>query len=355
MRNHRWCLRDVRSVFLRSAARVLMVIAACAAGLRGADAETVHKLRATPSTVVWGYYDSSAKAVLNVTSGDIVEIETVLAAAELLRRFGVEDKWITAEMREMDQVKERGPNTHLLVGPIYVEGAEPGDVLEVRIQQIRVRDSWGLNVFRPNGGTIPAMFPHAGTKVVPIDAAANVARFAPGIDIPLRPFFGSIGVAPPPMMGRIPSGPPGVHTGNLDNKDLVAGTVLYVPVHVRGALLFVGDGHAAQGDGEVDGTALETALAGTLQLVVRKDLRHRWPRAETPTHYMTMGLNEDLDEAARMATREMVEFIQERFKLSATDAYMLASMAVDIRVTQLVDGVKGTHAMLPKNLFRKPQ
>ena len=335
------------------AARAAMLAAVCIGDVGELQGQTVHQLRATPATVVWGYYDSSAGPVLKVASGDVVEIETVLAAAELLRRFGVDEKWITPDMREMDQVKERGAGTHLLVGPIHIEGAEPGDVLEVRIQQIRVRDAWGLNIFRPNGGTIPELFPYAGTRVIPIDLAANVARFAPGIDIPLRPFFGSIGVAPPPMTGRIPSGPPGVHTGNLDNKELVAGTVLYIPVHVRGALLFVGDGHAAQGDGEVDGTALETALAGTLQLIVRKDLKLRWARAETPTHYITMGLNQDLDEAARMATREMVEFLQERYGLGATDAYMLASMAVDLRVTQLVDGVKGIHAMFPKNLVRQ--
>jgi acetamidase/formamidase len=312
----------------------------------------VHKLKATPSTVAWGYYDAAAKPVLTVASGDIVEVETVLAAAELLRRYGIEEKWITDEMREMDQVKDRGVGGHLLVGPVYVEGAEPGDVLEVKLTDIRPREPFGVNLFRPNGGTIPGSFPYGRFKTVPVDMKANVAHFAPTIVIPLKPFFGSLGVAPPAMVGRISSGPPGVHTGNLDNKDLVAGSTLYIPVHVRGALLFIGDGHLAQGDGEVDGTALEAALAATMQLTVRKDLEFSVPRAETPTHFITMGLNEDLDEAARIATREMVAYLSEAYKLTPDDAYMLSSMVVDLHVTQTVDGVKGIHAMVPKSVFR---
>jgi acetamidase/formamidase len=317
-----------------------------------AQSPRTHKLKATPTTVAWGYYDAAAKPVLTVASGDSVEVETVLAAAELLRRYGIEEKWITAEMREMDQVKDRGVGGHLLVGPIYVEGAEPGDVLEVKLKEIRAREPFGVNLFRPNGGTIPASFPYGRFKTVPVDMAANVAHFGPNIVIPLKPFFGSIGVAPPAMMGRITSNPPGIHTGNLDNKDLTAGSTLYIPVHVRGALLFIGDGHLAQGDGEVDGTALEAALAATMQLNVRKDLNFRWPRAETPTHFMTMGLNEDLDEAARMATREMVAYLSEHYKLTPDDAYMLSSMVVDLHVTQTVDGVKGVHAMVPKSIFQ---
>jgi acetamidase/formamidase len=186
--------------------------------------------------------------------------------------------------------------------------------------------------------------------VVPLDLDAAVARFAPGISIPLRPFFGNIGVAPPGLIGRLSSNAPGWHGGNFDNKELVAGTTLYLPVHVPGALLAVGDGHAAQGDGEVDGSALETSVAGTLQLIVRKDLHWTWPRAETAAHLMTMGLDPDLDEAARLATKEMVAWISERCGLPAADAYVLASVAMDLRVTQLVDGTKGIHALFPKAL-----
>lgn len=319
-----------------------------------AQAPRLHTLKATPTTVVWGYFDATAKPVLTIASEDSVEIETALAAAEFLRKLGVDEKWITPQMRGMDGVKDRGAGAHLLVGPIYVEGAQPGDVLEVRITDIRLHESFAVNAFFPGGGTLPAEYPYSRVKIIPLDRDSRTAHFGPGIVIPLKPFFGNLGVAPPPISGRLSSNPPGFHTGNLDNKDLVAGTTVYIPIHVAGALFFVGDGHAAQGHGEVDGSAVETALVGTFQFIVRKDLRWRWPRAETPTHYMTMGFSEDLDEAARQATREMIAFLSERYRLSPEDAYMLASAAVDLHVTQLVDGVKGIHAMLPKALFQTP-
>jgi acetamidase/formamidase len=170
-----------------------------------------------------------------------------------------------------------------------------------------------------------------------------VARFAEGVEIPLRPFFGSMGVAPPKALGRISSAPPWVHAGNLDNKELTAGATLYIPVHAPGALFSVGDAHAAQGDGEVDVTALETALTGRFRLAVRRDLRLLWPRAETPTHYMTMGFDEDLDQAVKIALREMIRFLVEEKQLDRDDAYMLSSVAADVRITQLVDGKKGVH------------
>ena len=170
--------------------------------------------------------------------------------------------------------------------------------------------------------------------------------------IPLRPFFGSIGVAPPPDQGRISSTAPGEHVGNLDNKDLVAGTTLFLPVHTTGALLSIGDGHAAQGDGEVSGTAIETSLGGTFQVILHRDRTLRWPRAETPTHYISMGLDPDLDEAARLATQEMIDFLVRDRGMDAGDAYVLCSVALDLRITQLVDGTKGVHGMLAKSLFR---
>jgi acetamidase/formamidase len=180
-----------------------------------------------------------------------------------------------------------------------------------------------------------------------------VARFAEGIEVPLRPFFGSMGVAPPESSGRVSSAPPGIHAGNLDNKELVAGTTLFIPVHVRGALFQVGDGHAGQGNGEVDITALETSLTGTLEFVVRKDLHLRWPRAETPTHLIAMGIDKDLTEATKIAVREAVDLLVTEKKLSRDDAYMLSSVAVDFNITQLVDGTKGVHAMIPKSIFTK--
>jgi acetamidase/formamidase len=322
-------------------------------GRAGAQAPRVHKLIVTPATAVWGYFSATKPPILTVASGDSVEIATVLEAAETMTRLGVDEKWITDEMRAIDQVTDRGPGAHLLIGPVAVKEAAPGDVLELRIRDIKVREPFALNVFRPGGGTLPSEFPVARTAVIPLDLKANVARFA-GTTIPLHPFFGVLGVAPPVMTGRISSGPPGYYAGNLDNKDLVAGTTLYIPVQVAGALLYVGDGHAGQGDGEVDGTAIECSLIGTFQLIIRKDLKFRWPRAETPTHYMTMGFSEDLNEAARMATHEMVEFLRERFHLTADDAYMLASMAADLHVTQNVDRVKGVHAMIAKSIFAAP-
>lgn len=312
--------------------------------------QKTHTLKAAPDTVVWGYYDASVPPVLTVDSGDIVEVETMITGARLSRALGVPEEAIRPDMKEMDEkVKQEGP--HLLVGPVAVRGAEAGDVLEVRILEMGAVDAWAVNLFRPGGGALPQAFPYQGTKFVRLDLQRNVALFAPGIEIPLRPFFGSLGVAPPPVMGRIGSGPPGVHTGNLDNKELTAGATLYIPVHVKDALLFIGDGHAAQGDGEVDGTALEASLRGKLQLVVRKDLKLHWPRAETRDHYMTMGLDPDLDLAAEMAVAEMVDYLVRERGLSREDAYMLCSSAVDLRVTQVVDVTKGVHAMLPKKIF----
>ena len=171
--------------------------------------------------------------------------------------------------------------------------------------------------------------------------------------IPLnRPFFGTMGVAPLPAMGRISSGPPGIHTGNIDNKDIGAGATLYMPVYATGALFSVGDGHGAQGQGEVDLNAIETGLRGRFQFIVRKDMKITWPRAETPTHWIVMGLSPNLEEAMKMAVRETIGFITQRFpKLTREEAYMIASVAVDYHVTQVVDGTKGIHGMIPKTIF----
>jgi acetamidase/formamidase len=241
---------------------------------------------------------------------------------------------------------------HPLTGPVFIEGAEPGDTLEVRVVAIEFLHPFGVNAFNPGGGVIPDDFPYAYARLVRWKPGADRVDFAPGISLPLAPFFGSIGVAPPPLVGRLSSRPPGWHGGNLDNKDLVAGSTLYLPVHVPGALLSVGDGHAMQGHGEVTGTALETSLRGTLEIRVRKGQRLRWPRAETPTHYITMGLDEDLDKATQLATREMVEFLVAERHLSRDDAYVLASLAADLHVTQAVDQTKGVHATIAKSIFR---
>jgi acetamidase/formamidase len=315
-----------------------------------------HELKATPKTVAWGYYDASAKPVLRIKSGDVVEVHTLLTNSPAgLEAAFVPPKEVEQALRDVfREVKDRGPGGHILTGPIYVEGAEPGDTLEVRIKKIRLAIPYGYNAFAPRRGFLPEDYPRSRTKVIRLDEKRMVGHFAKGIEIPLRPFFGCMGVAPPPEAGRVSSGPPGVHAGNLDNKELVEGTTLFIPVHVRGALFAVGDGHAAQGNGEIDITALETSLRGTLQFVVRKGMKLRWPRAETPTHYIVMGLDRDLTKAMKIAAREAVAFLVSEKGLSADDAYMLASMTVDFCVTQVVDGTLGVHGMIPKGIFKKP-
>jgi len=318
-----------------------------------AFAET-HDLKLTPENVHWGYYDARVKPVLRISSGDTIRVETMIAGGlERLRLAGVSDAEIPDALKQVEKsVTDRGPGVHPLTGPIYVEGAEPGDMLEVRILGFEFLHPYGVTGFRPNGGTLPDEFPYARFTLIRIDAQAGTAEFRPGMKLTLAPFWGSIGVAPPSVIRRLSSGPPGWHGGNLDNKELVAGSTLYLPVHVSGALLSMGDGHALQGDGEVTLTAVETSLRGRVQIVVRKGKQIRWPRAETPTHYITMGLHPDLNEAARMATREMIEFLVSEKGLTRDEAYTFCSLAVDLRVTQLVDETKGIHAMLAKSIFR---
>jgi acetamidase/formamidase len=310
------------------------------------------ELKATPQTIVWGYYSASAKPVLTIHSGDTVRVETVSGNPARLEAAGARADQIPDALRAIyKEVTDRGPGGHILTGPIYVDGAEPGDVLELRILKIELTSPFAYNGFRPGAGFLPDDFPFARMKIIPLDRDRMLARFSDSVAIPLRPFFGSMGVAPPEANGRISSAPPWIHAGNLDNKELVAGTTLYIPVHAKGALFEVGDGHAGQGNGEVDITALETQLTGTFQFVVRKDMHVKWPRAETPTHYIAMGLSEDLSEATKIAIREAVDFLAIEKHMSREDAYMLASVAVDFCITQLVDGNKGVHAMIPKSIF----
>jgi acetamidase/formamidase len=346
---------------MSAAAKMARALAVCPLALAaavllhpaGASAQAKRTLKATPKTVVWGYYDAKAAPVLRVQSGDTVEIETLVTSSpKRLESAGVPPERVEPSLRDIyDQVKDKGPGGHILTGPIYIEGAEAGDVLEVRILAAKLAIPYAYNGFGPGRGYLPDDYPYSRMKIIPLDEKRMVARFAPGIEIPLHPFFGSMGVAPPEASGRLSSAPPWIQAGNLDNKDLVAGSTLYVPVHAPGALFQVGDGHAGQGDGEVDITALETSLVGTFQFIVRKDMHLRWPRAETPTHFITMGLNEDLNLCATLALREMIDFLVNEKHLSRDDAYMLASVAGDLHITQLVDGNKGVHMLLPKSIF----
>jgi acetamidase/formamidase len=314
-----------------------------------------YELKASPSTVAWGYYWSQAKPVLRIKSGDTVRIQTMLTnGPDRLKAAGVQDDQIEPELKAIyAEVKDKGPGGHILTGPIYIEGAEPGDTLEIRIQKIDFSIPYAYNSFSPQRGVLtPQDFSKGATKIIPFDIKRGVAKFSDKIEVPLRPFFGSMGVAPPEAAGRVSSGPPGLFAGNLDNKDLIAGTTLFIPVHVAGALFEVGDGHAAQGNGEVDITALETSLKGTFQFLLRKDLKLKAPRGQTPTHWIAMGLDPDLDEALKMAVREAIDFLVTEKHLSREDAYMLCSVGVDFNVTQAVDGTKGVHGMIPKSLFK---
>jgi acetamidase/formamidase len=342
--------RTTNAFFVLFVSVVIFVISAVAR-VTAQSAPRTHRLEATPATVAYGYYDAAAKPVLRIASGDIIDVDTLLTNTPRgLERAGVKPEDIQPSLRAIvDTVKDRGPGGHILTGPVYVEGAEPGDVLEVRILSIDLPIAYGYNGCR---GFLPENCQQQlPARMIPLDRKHMTATFAPGIVIPLRPFFGSMGVAPPPSQGRISSNPPGIHAGNLDNKELVAGTTLFIPVHVPGALFEVGDGHVAQGDGEVDQTAIETSLRGRLQLIVRKGMTLAWPRAETPTDYISMGTDEDLTKATKIAIQEMIDFIVATKGLDQHSAYQLASIAANVAITQLVDGKMGVHVRLPKGIF----
>ncbi len=305
----------------------------------------------TPTTVAWGNYWSEMPPVLRVHSGDYVRVHTLLTSTpDRLEQAGVAPDQVEKELRDVQAVRDRGPGGHVLNGPIYVEDAEPGDVLEIRLQSIDLAIPYGYNAIGVSGYLSDEIFDRK-MRIIQLDKTKMIGHFAPGIDIPLHPFFGSMGVAPPKEAGRWNSAPPWVHGGNMDNKELVAGTSLFLPVHVKGALFEIGDCHAAQGNGEVDITAIETSLIANLQFIVHKGKKLSWPRAETATHIITMGFDRDLNAATRIAIREMIHYLMDEKKLSQTDAYMLCSVAADVDISELVDGNVGVHVMLPKSIF----
>ena len=316
-----------------------------------------HRLEATPATVAYGYYWSDARPALRIDSGDIIDVDTLLTNTPTgLAKAGVPDDKIQASLKTI--VAEvtgdrRGPGGHILTGPVYVEGAEPGDVLEVKILSIDLPIDYGYNGC---SGYLPENCETGlPSKIITLNRQKMTAEFLPGIVIPLKPFYGSIGIAPAPELGRVSSNPPGRHAGNLDNRELIAGSTLYIPVFAPGALFEIGDGHAAQGDGEVDQTAIETSLRGRLQLTVRKDMKLKWPRAETPTDYISMATDPDLVVATKTAIQEMVDFLVLEKKLTRHQAYQLVSIAGNVAVTQLVDKPNlGVHVRLPKSIFVTP-
>jgi len=310
-------------------------------------------LNPTASTVVWGYYWSEAKPALHIRSGDYVRVRTVLTSSpDRLEAAGVPPAEVEQELRDVQAVKDRGPGGHVLTGPIYVDGADSGDVLEVRFDSINLAIPYGYNAIGQAGFLSDEIFSRK-MRIIRFDKEKMIGHFSEGIEIPLHPFFGSVGLAPPAAAGRWNSAPPWIHGGNLDNKDLVAGTTLYLPVWVKGALFEIGDGHAAQGNGEVDITAIETSLIGKLHFTVHKGKSIPWPWAESPTHIITMGDDRDLNAATHIAVRQMIRYLMDERKLSQEDAYMLCSVAADVDITELVDGNVGVHVLLPKALFVK--
>ena len=313
-----------------------------------------HHVPATPRTIHWGTFGGH-DPVLTVQSGDGIILECVSGAPDVMPPPGSGLR-VPAALQAIHDAQPPRLGPHILTGPVAVAGAEPGDTLEVRIERIELGADWGFCGHRPLAGTLPEDFPRRHLSHIPVDRAARTCSPPWGGTLPMAPFFGVMGVAPPPHYGALSTKEPREHGGNLDNKELGAGATLFLPVWVPGALFSAGDGHGLQGDGEVCINALEMCLTGHFRLDVEKgggakDPVLRFPRAETATHFISMGMHEDLDLAMKQALREMIAFITARANLSAADAYQLCSLAVDFRVTQTVNGEKGVHGMLRKGLL----
>jgi len=321
-------------------------------------------LRSTPENVSWGWIAADRSPVLRVKSGQSVRIETVthqglntdkdpvafFGAAGIAPDEVLEDA--KAIYRSVRRGEGAGP--HLLTGPIHVEGARPADMLEVRVLDVAIRVPYGVNATGPGSGAVPDLLTQPAQKIIKLDPARNVALFAKDVEVPLAPFMGIVAVAPPPELERVSTKPPGAFGGNIDFKHLVAGSTLYLPVFNEGALFYTGDGHACQGDGEVDGTAIEISLTPTVQLIVHEGAGRDMigPRAEDAANYYSMGMDADLDQALKQAVREAARFLQGR-GLSAADAYALCSLAVDFRIGEAVNNVQMVYGVIPKRLFRR--
>lgn len=307
-----------------------------------------HRVDAAPGTVHWGYFDAAIAPVLTIDSGETVTLSTVSGPAEVLPP---PPATIPPALNDIHATMKPKLPGHICTGPIAVRGAKVGGVLEVRIKDIALHYDWGYNTLGPQRGALPDDFDTPTLIHIPLDSERMTGRLPWGLDLPLRPFFGVMAVAPPPAWGPVSTLPPRRNGGNLDNKELVSGTTLYLPVHVDGANFSVGDGHGAQGDGEVCITAIETGLIGTFELIARDDMALTWPMAETPTHLITMAFDPDLDDCVTIALRSMIALIVERTGLTREEAYTLCSLAADLRITQVVNGNKGVHCMIERALL----
>ncbi len=309
-----------------------------------------HRLDAGAKTVHWGYFDATLPPVLTIDSGETVVISTVSGGTDVMPPPPLKVPPPLADVQAHHTPKLPG---HMCTGPVAVRGAKAGQVLEVRIKAIDLHYDWGYTFSRPLAGALPDDFPDQHLIHIPLDKSRMVGKLPWGQEIALRPFFGVMATAPPPAWKSVSTLPPRRNGGNLDNKELVAGTTLYLPVHVDGALFSVGDGHGVQGDGEVCVTAIETGLIGTFEFRTRSDMQLVWPRAETPTHMMTMAFDPDLDTAVMIALREMIDIVAAKVGISRQESYMLCSLAADLRVTQVVNGNKGIHVMLDKSMLKR--
>jgi acetamidase/formamidase len=314
-------------------------------------------VEATPETVTWGAFDPFAEPVHTVSSGDTVEIQTVTTPLDDHVEFLTSEGFDRADVLEdelavAEEVPHDGPGPHVVTGPVAIADAEPGDVLEVRIRELELRAPYGFNLFLPEGGALPKEFPYADRHVVPFDLENGTAQFSSEVEIPLDPFFGIMALSPDPSAGATNTAPPGYFGGNLDLKQLGEGSTLYLPVNAEEGLFWTGDGHAVQGNGEVCLTAAETSITGTFQFVLHEtESRLEWPVAETDTHYVVMGIDPDLDEALADAVRASISLLVGQEGLTPAEAYRLSSLAVDFNVTQVVNGNKGVHGLIPKSIF----
>lgn len=344
-------------------------------------AET-YKVPATEETTTLGLFLSNKEPVVKVRSGDIVSLETWNSCLHEMV-FNKTTPADVAKFYEKHEIQKRR-GMHTLTGPVYVEGAEPGDVLEIRVLDIKLTD-WGYNFLSPTQGIL-SEFTKPRIKYFKFDKDHKTTEFSPGVCLHLKPFPGIIAVAPPldwpqgwpvnlpdpsmgqPVKGEFNSVPPGPFAGNLDQPELQAGSILFVPVFQKGGLVWTGDSHAMQSNGEIDITALETAYeAITLQFFVRKDLKaagvadktkrkgadaFTWPIIENSTHWMIVGLNTDLFEAMKLSSRNAIDFLVKTQGLTPEESYQFLSLVGDFEIAEAVNGIKNVTVHIPKEVFK---